>query len=73
MIKVIIRQGQFTCVVAKLVCSTLVARGSWDQIPGADLHTTHQAVLWQCHTYKIDEDGTDVSLATIFLKQKEED
>ena len=33
--------------VVKFVCSTLVAQGSQVRIPGADLHITHQAMLWQ--------------------------
>ena len=33
------------CVVVKLVHSTLAAWGSWVQILGADLCTTHQAML----------------------------
>ena len=37
-------------VVVKFTRSALVACGSQVQIPGADLHTTHQAVLWQCLT-----------------------
>ena len=35
---------------------TLVAQGSWVWISGADLHTAHQAVLWQHPAYKIEED-----------------
>ena len=43
-------------IVVKLVCSTLVAWGSWVQIPGVDLHAAHQAMLWWRPTYKIEED-----------------
>ena len=47
-------------------------RGSWVQIPGADLLVTHQAMLWQCPAYKIEEDwlGTDVSSGTILLTKE---
>ena len=47
--------------------------GLWVWIQGADLHTTHQAMLWWHPTYKIEEDCTDVSSHPIFLTQKEED
>ena len=43
-------------VVVKFVCSALAAQGSRVQIPGVDLHTTHQAMLWQHPTYKREED-----------------
>ena len=43
--------------------------GSWVRIPGADLlHSC--AMLWGHPTYKIEEDGTDVSSRLISLKQK---
>ena len=36
-----------------------------------DLHIAHQAILWQCPTYKKwRKTATDVSPATVFLKQK---
>ena len=38
--------------VVKFTHSTAVARGSWVQIPGMDLHTTQQATLWQHPIYK---------------------
>ena len=44
-------------LVVKFAHSTSAARGSQVWIPGVDLHTTHQAMLWQHLTYKIDEDG----------------
>ena len=31
-------------------------RGLRVRIPGVDLHTTHQAMLWQCPRYKIEVD-----------------
>ena len=34
-------------VVVKFMHSTLAAKGSPVPIPGADLHTTYQAMLWQ--------------------------
>ena len=39
-------------VVVKFACSASVAWGSWVWIPGVDLYTTHQAMLWQCPMYK---------------------
>ena len=39
-------------IVVKFLCSPSVARGSWVWIPGADLRTAHQAVLWLHPTYK---------------------
>ena len=60
-------------VVVGFVCSTLMAKGSRVRIPGIDLHTAHQAMQWQHPMCKIEDDCTDVSSATVFLKQKEED
>ena len=57
-------------VVVRSTFSASVAPGSQVRIPGMDLHTTHQARLWQCSTYKIEEVGTGVNSATVFLKQK---
>ena len=42
---------------SKLAHSASAAQGSLLWIPGADLHTTYQAMLWQASTYKIEEDG----------------
>ena len=41
---------------AKFAHLTLVAQGLLGQILGTDLHTTHQAMLWQHSTCKIKED-----------------
>ena len=49
-------RGQPSGIVVKFACSALVAWGSWVWIPGADLHIAHQAMLWQCPTYKVEED-----------------
>ena len=38
--------------VVKLVHSALVAQGLQAWIPSTELHTTHQAMLWQHPTYK---------------------
>ena len=54
----------------KFTRSASKAWGLWIRIPGMDLHTTHQAMLWWCPTYKIEEDFTDVSSATMFLKHR---
>ena len=43
-------------IVVKFSSSTLAAWGSQFPIPGTDLHNAHQAVLWQCPTYKLEED-----------------
>ena len=42
-------------MVVKFTDSTLAAWGSQVQIPGMDLHTTHQAMLWEHLIYKIEE------------------
>ena len=43
-------------VVVKFAHSTSAAQGSWVQIPGMNLHTTNQVILWWHPTYKIEED-----------------
>ena len=48
--------GQSSGVVVKFELSALVAQDSWVWILGADLCTTHQGMLRQCPTYKIEED-----------------
>ena len=58
--------------MVKFVCFTSAAWGSQVWIPGEDARTTHQTMLWWHPTYKIEE-NTDVSSATILLKQKGED
>ena len=50
------KRGQPHGIVAKFARCTLAPWGLWVWIPGADLHTTHQAVLWQHPTYTIEED-----------------
>ena len=47
----------------KFMCSASMARGPQVRIRGVDLHTAHQAMLWQRPIYKIGEIGTDVSSA----------
>ena len=42
--------------VVEFTRSASVARGSQVQIPGADLHIAHQAMLWQHPTYKTEKD-----------------
>ena len=49
-------RGQPGGVVVDFACSASVAQGSRVPIPGADLHTAHQAMLWRHPTYKIEED-----------------
>ena len=43
-------------IVVKFTRSALAARGSLIRILGADLHTAHQAMLWRCPTYNLEED-----------------
>ena len=43
--------------VVKFTCSALAAQNSLVQIPGMDLPTNYQAMLWQRPTYKVEEDG----------------
>ena len=40
----------------KFARSASEARGLQVLMPGVDLHTAHQAMLWWCPTYKIEED-----------------
>ena len=64
-------RGQLGGVVVGFMHSTLAAWALQVQIPGTDLHTAHQAVLWQCPTYKIGRKiGIDVSSGTIFFTEK---
>ena len=42
-------------IVAKFMHSASVARSSWVWILVMDLHTTYQAMVWQCPTYKVEE------------------
>ena len=49
-------RGQPGGVVVNFAHSALVAWGSWVWILDVDLHTVHQATLWQCPTCKIEED-----------------
>ena len=44
--KIWIWRGQFGGIVFKFPHSASVAQGSLFQIPGMDLQTTHQAMLW---------------------------
>lgn len=48
-------------VVVKFAPSTWAAWGSWVWVPGTDLHTAHQAMLWQRPTYKIEADWQQMS------------
>ena len=44
-------------IVVRFVHSALAAQGLQVQIPDMNIHTTHQAMLWWCPTYKIEKDG----------------
>ena len=48
--------GQPGGIVVKFVCSTSAAQGLQIQIPGADLYTAYQAMLWWHPIHKIEED-----------------
>ena len=50
-----------------------VFRGSLVQILGKDLHPVHQAMMWQCPIYKIEEDGHSCYLRANLPHQKEEE
>ena len=43
-------------LVVKFTHSSSAAQGSQVQILGIDLHTTHQAMLWQHPIHKMEED-----------------
>ena len=43
-------QGWLGGVVVKFADCASAAQGSWVGIPGADLHSSHQAMLWWCPT-----------------------
>ena len=49
-------RDQSVGIVVTCTPSALAAQGSQVQILGADLHTTHQAVLWWHPTHEIEED-----------------
>ena len=57
-------------LAVKFAHSTWAAKDSWVWIPGADLHTIHEAMLWLCPTDKTERTGTDVSSEPIFLTKK---
>ena len=57
-------------IVVKFACSALVAWGLQVQMVGMDLHTPHQAMLWQHPTYKIEEDWHTCSLSDNVPHQK---
>ena len=57
-------------IVVTFTCSALVAQGLWLWIPGADLHTTHQAMLWQHPSDKIEEDWHRCELRDNLPQQK---
>ena len=49
-------RGHLSGIVVKFVVSILMTQSSRVQTLGADLHTTHQALLWQYPTCKIEEE-----------------
>ena len=48
--------GQPGGTVVRFSHSALAVQGLWVWILGVDLHTTHQAMLWQHPTYRMEED-----------------
>ena len=52
--------GQALGMLVKFARSASVAQGWCVWILGADLHTSHQAMLWQHPTYKIEEDWQQI-------------
>ena len=48
--------GQASGTVVKFAFSASAGLDSQFRIPGMDLHTAHQAMLWQRPTYEIEED-----------------
>ena len=62
--------GRSSGTVVKFVCTSSAAWGLWVQILGMDPHTTHQtthqAMLWQHPTYKIEEDWHSCELRVNF-------
>ena len=55
--------------MVKFMHFPLAAQGSRFWIPGVDLHTARQAMLWQHPTYKKTEEDwqTDFSSGAVFL------
>ena len=49
-------RGQPSGIVVNFVHTASAAQGSQVRIPGTDLHTVHQAMLWWHPMYKIEED-----------------
>ena len=41
--------------MVKFACSSSLARGSLVWIPGVDLHTAHQTMMWGHPIYKVEE------------------
>ena len=57
-------------IVVKFTRSASAAWGLWVRILGTDLHTTHRAMLWWRHTYKIQEDWHRCELRTNLSQAK---
>ena len=72
-LKVVYVRGQPSGVMVEFTCSAWAAQGLQVQIPGADLCTAHQAMLWWHPTYKIEEDRHRCELRDNLPQQREED
>ena len=59
--------------MVKCARSALAARGSPVRIPGADMVLLGTPCCGRRPTYKVEEDGHDVSSGPGFLSEKEED
>ena len=66
-------RGQPGGVVVEFTQSSLAAQGSPVRIPGTDLHTAHQATLWQRPTYNVEEELAQMLAQGQSSSQKGED
>ena len=68
-----ILRASLVAQLVKFARSASVAQGSLAWIPHADLHATHQAMLWQVSHNIVEEDGHRCLLRASLPQQKEED
>ena len=53
--KISVARGRPSGTLVNFGCPAPAAQDSLVWIPGTDLHSTHQAMLWRLPTYKIEE------------------